>query len=94
MSGAENALIQMTPMRPKLTRSAARIFLHGVGEDILNEGQKADGNAAKRAREAHMKKHVGCLMLFNQHLNLIVSSMNISKCNATCGSLVKKHSVV
>ena len=30
------------PSRPKLTRNAAKKFIHGAGEDILNAGQKAD----------------------------------------------------
>ena len=46
------------PRRPKLTRTAAKRFLHGAGEDILNAGQQADDEAARKAKEAHQKKYV------------------------------------
>ena len=58
------------PRRPKLTRSAAKKFIHGAGEDILNAGQKVDDEAASRAREEHMKKHVSSTVLFESHLFL------------------------
>ena len=47
------------PRRPKLTRTAAKKFIHGAGEDTLNSGQRADDEAAKRAQDEHMQKHVG-----------------------------------
>ena len=50
--------------RPKLTRSAAKKFIQGSGEDILNNGQRMDNEAAKAARAEHMRKYVGRLLLF------------------------------
>ena len=57
------------PSRPRLTRNAAKKFIHGAGEDILNAGQKADDEAARKAREEHAKKFVGFTVLFaRKHL--------------------------
>ena len=53
------------PRRPRLTRNAAKKFIHGAGEDILNEGQKADDEAARKAQEDHAKKFVSRAVLFN-----------------------------
>ena len=67
------------PRRPKLTRTAAKKFIHGAGEDILNEGQKADDEAAKRARDDHMKKHVGYTVLFGVCFNFTLSLFKYAK---------------
>ena len=53
--------------RPKLTRTAAKKFIQGSGEDKLNDGQRMDDEAAKKARDEHMRKHVGRLLLFPYH---------------------------
>ena len=54
------------PSRPKLTRNAAKKFIHGAGEDILNAGQKADDEAARKAQAEHERKFVGSAVLFTR----------------------------
>ena len=61
--------------RPKLTRSAAKKFIQGSGEDILNNGQKADDEAAKQAREEHARKYVRWVELFTYHVCQYVSNV-------------------
>ena len=88
------------PRRPKLTRTAAKKFIHGAGEDILNEGQKADDEAARRAREDHLKKHVGYTVLFEVCLNFQLILFRYAKYyvlgstqNALTSKRIKKHCV-
>ena len=51
------------PNRPRLSRQAAKTFIAGSGEDILNEGQRQDDSAAERARKNYEWKNVGCSVL-------------------------------
>ena len=81
------------PSRPKLTRQAAKKFIHGAGEDILNAGQRADDEAAKKAKEDHVKNFVSDAVLFTViqvffwHL---LCSM-VKQCNYVGWSTCKKH---
>lgn len=50
--------------RPKLTRTAAKKFIQGSGEDILNNGQRVDDEDARKAGAEHMRKHVTKQELF------------------------------
>ena len=56
------------PNRPRLSRQAAKTFITGSGEDILNEGQRQDDSAAERARKNYEWKNVGCLVLLVHRL--------------------------
>ena len=51
--------------RPRLSRQAARKFIEGSGEDILNKGQREDDEAAKNFGNQQAKRNVGALVRFN-----------------------------
>lgn len=50
--------------RPRLSRQAARQFISGAGEDILNKGQKEDDEAAKAYRAKQARENVSESVLF------------------------------
>ena len=56
------------PRRPKLSRQAAKTFIAGSGEDILNEGQRQDDSAAERARRNYKWKDVSLAVLWDHNL--------------------------
>ena len=64
--------------RPKLTRNAAKKFIQGSGEDILNNGQRVDDEEAKRARDEHMRKYVGVMELFTYSTRYFYSNKKLS----------------
>ena len=56
------------PRRPRLSRQAAKTFIAGSGEDILNEGQRQDDSAAERARRNYEWKDVSLAVLWDHNL--------------------------
>ena len=76
--------------RPKLTRTAAKKFIQGSGEDILSDGQRMDDEAAKAARAEHMRKYVGFLLLFTYHTRYRRSRVSNSLCMAFLGGMIGK----
>ena len=80
----------MRQRRPKLTRTAAKKFIQGSGEDILSDGQRMDDEAAKAARAAHMRKYVGFLLLFTYHTRYRRSRVSNSLCIAFLGGMIGK----
>ena len=56
------------PRRPRLSRQAAKTFISGSGEDILNEGQRQDDSAAERARKNYEWKDVSLTVLWDYNL--------------------------
>ena len=77
--------------RPKLTRTAAKKFIQGSGEDILSDGQRMDDEAAKAARDEHMRKYVGFLLLFTYHTRYRRSRVSSSfVCMAFLGGMIGK----
>ena len=59
--------------RPKLTRNSVKKFIKGSGEDILNDGQREDDEAAKKARAEHLRKYVGEKELFTNYTHYLSS---------------------
>ena len=51
------------PRRPRLSRQAAKKFISGSGEDILNEGQRQNNSTAEEAKQNYEWKNVGAIVL-------------------------------
>ena len=75
------------PRRPRLSRQAAKKFISGSGEDILNEGQRQDNSAAERAR-----KNVGVIVLLAYNNSALVRLRNSRNSWSSLGvRLSRKH---
>ena len=80
--------------RPRLTRNAARKFLSGAGQDVFNDGQKADDEAAQKAKEDHMSRFVS-IKLFTSILRKLGGFTSNNKFMGklqlqTCGTASEK----
>ena len=76
--------------RPKLTRNAAKKFIQGSGEDILNNGQRVDDEEAKKARAEHMRKYVRGIELFTNSMRYFNSKAKGIFFKATWGATAGK----
>ena len=75
------------PQRPRLSRQAAKTFISGSGEDILNEGQRQDD----RAKKNYEWKNVGFRMLWAHNLLTVHSDTRCSTVQDIGEELSPKH---